>query len=79
MNAIVTIVIKVEHIAFVSHAETAMPTIRSVKSSPRISSSSSSARMNLGRIARAIVKKKKIFVRVCLENILIRERRIVCV
>ena len=34
MNAIVTIVIKAEHIAFVSHAETATPTIRSVKSSP---------------------------------------------
>lgn len=70
INAILTIVIKAEHNAFVSHEATATPTIRSVRISPRrSSSSSSSARMNLGRIARAIVKKKKIFARVCFENI----------
>ena len=63
-----TMLINLLQVAFVSHADMATPTKRSVRISPRISSSSSSALTNLGRIAMTIVRQKKILARVCLEN-----------
>ena len=74
INAILTIVIKAEHNAFVSQEATAKPTIISVRTSPRRSSSSSSARINFGIMAKIIVKKKKAFARVLLENISIERK-----
>ena len=64
----ITMLINLLQVAFVSQVAMATPTKRSTIISPRISSSSSSALTNLGRIAMTIVRQKKILARVCLEN-----------
>jgi|TARA_B110000858_G_C17672993_1_gene412800 hypothetical protein len=66
---ITTIDINDEHAGEVSHKEIPTPTIRSVIISP----SSSSARMNLGKIAMKIIRIKNILERVLFENIVDRE------